>query len=143
MIRLFSYIITLALLQPSGYSLAQAQQPHKTKFLAYDRGFVDEAVPIDWFVNADLVPACESLKSNNLKAAEELFSAAIRKDPNQPALYVGYLQAIPQKREAPLAEYRADVRRAPTAVNHFKLGLLATYLRMDLKDIDLRPLHAQ
>ncbi len=106
----------------------QANHPRNAP---YEAGFVIHALPLDWFVSIDLVPGCEALKSNNLKAAEELFSAAIRKDPNQPALYVGYLQAIPQKREGLLAPYRADARRAATAVNHFKLGLLATYVRMD------------
>ncbi|HLH80506.1 MAG TPA: hypothetical protein VKV29_09525 [Chthonomonas sp.] len=106
--------------------------PYKNYFStrnAYYPGFVlGYAEPLRDYMPRSLYPACFLLERGCLAQAAPLFKRAIAADPQNPALYLAYLQAAPSEWSSLLPKYENDAAQYPSAVNEFKLGVLLLFI---------------
>jgi hypothetical protein len=104
-----------------------------------DKGGIVDQMPIRDYVSPSLRPACLLLERGYLSQAAPAFEQAISKGTTNPALYIAYIQASPDKWLTLLPQYEADVQKDPSALNEFKLGYLL-YCITPLLDEDMTEL---
>ena len=94
----------------------------------YVPGYVDFALTLDEFLPKSMAPACQDLEQGNLKDAEPKFATALKKEPDDPALIIGFLQAARGHRDALLNSYVQAERASHSEGNEFRLAVLAYYM---------------
>ena len=118
----------LILLLIGGQVNAQGPRGWPTDNVYYP-GYVDvELMPLDLFVPKTLHHACIQLEAGDLVATRDTFSAYIQSHLDELAPYVGYLQAMRGNRASLLSAYEKAANKNKSAVNEFRLGVLAFYL---------------
>lgn len=126
--------------KPTNYS-----QIRVSSNLAFDPGFLlteaGDQMAIRDYVSPSLRPACLLLERGYLSQAAPAFEQAISKGTTNPALYIAYIQASPDKWLTLLPQYEADVQKDPSALNEFKLGYLLLCITplLDNEVIELTP----
>lgn len=124
----------------STYSAAASVEILKPVDNVYYPGYIDVGIPLSTFAPARLKPVCDSLIKGDDVTATNSFKEEIDQHPNDFAAYIGYLQSIGHGRDILLKSYKQEAKNNPSAVNTFKLGVLALYLSGEnMRSISMQP----
>ena len=96
--------------------------------LVYFRGLLDGGMMLKTLLPPAMAASCGYLEHGDLIKAEPKFAAALKHDPDNPALIVGFLQAESGHRDALLGTYLRAAAVSHSEGNEFRLAVLAYYM---------------